>query len=322
MELSIVVPCYNEAQNVRAFYDCLMGEIQGVAHAVEVIFVNDGSQDGTSQELSRLYEEHQGCVKVIEFSRNFGKEAALIAGLMESKGEYVSIIDADLQQNPKYLSQMITYLDEHPDYDAVAAYQSKRKESKVLSFYKSCFYRLINRITDIDIVYAASDFRTLRRCVVDAIIDLPERCRFSKGIFAWVGFPTYYMPYEVEDRAAGTTKWNFLKLMSYAVDGIVAFSSTPLMMSSIMGFLFCAIAFLVMILTIIKTIFWGEPVAGYPTIVTTVLFVGGTQLFSLGILGQYMAKTYVETKQRPIYIIKNKMGSEDGIEEQRGVTHE
>ncbi len=307
MMLSVIVPCYNEEENVKLFYNRFQEVFSGTNDEIEVIFVNDGSRDGTAKELESLYEQFGTCVKVVEFSRNFGKEAALIAGLTESSGEYVGIIDADLQQDPTYLLDMLTFLQTNGEYDAVAAYQDNRKESRFLSFCKCCFYKIINHITDINIVHSASDFRVMRRCVVDAIIELPERCRFSKGIFSWVGFPTHYMPYEVSKRINGTSKWSFTKLMAYAIDGIVAFSSTPLMISSIMGFLFCFVAFVVMIATIIKTIFWGEPVSGYPTIVTVVLFVGGTQLFSLGILGQYMAKTYIETKQRPIYIVKRKL---------------
>ncbi|MFI3202133.1 MAG: glycosyltransferase family 2 protein [Eubacteriales bacterium] len=310
MYVSIVVPCYNEERNIAPFYVALETICKQVSGKIEVIFVNDGSEDETSRELQKLYEQNNEVVRVVEFSRNFGKEAAIIAGLTSSKGTYVTIIDADLQQNPKYLLDMLQFLEEHKEYDAVAACQVKRKESKLLAFYKNCFYRLMNRITEINLVHSASDFRILRRCVVDAIMELPERCRFSKGIFAWVGFTTHYMPYEVEERASGQSKWSFSRLMVYAIDGIVAFSSTPLLISSIMGMIFCLIAVIVMVATLVKTIFWGEPVAGYPTIITTILFVGGTQLFVLGILGQYMAKTYTETKQRPHYIIKRRLQQE------------
>lgn len=304
MYISLVVPCFNEENNIEPFYNAVEGVFGENFDNTELIFINDGSHDNTMQELKKIYNKNKNNVKIINFSRNFGKEAALLAGLKKSTGEYVSIIDADLQQDPKYLIQMIKFLDNNPQYDAVAAYQQIRKEDKMLTFFKNIFYNLINRISEVEFVKSASDFRTLRRSVVDAIIQLPEKCRFSKGIFSWVGFDTYYMEYQVQSRNSGESKWNFMKLFKYAINGIISFSNIPLITSSIMGILFCLLSFLYMIFVIIKTIMFGEPVAGFPTIVCILLFISGLQLLFIGILGQYIAKTFTETKNRPVYIIK------------------
>lgn len=304
MYISLVVPCFNEENNIEPFYNAVEGVFGKNFDNTELIFINDGSHDNTMQELKKIYNKNKNNVKIINFSRNFGKEAALLAGLKKSTGEYVSIIDADLQQDPKYLIQMIKFLDNNPQYDAVAAYQQIRKEDKMLTFFKNIFYNLINRISEVEFVKSASDFRTLRRSVVDAIIQLPEKCRFSKGIFSWVGFDTYYMEYQVQSRNSGESKWNFMKLFKYAINGIISFSNIPLITSSIMGILFCLLSFLYMIFVIIKTIMFGESVAGFPTIVCILLFISGLQLLFIGILGQYIAKTFTETKNRPVYIIK------------------
>ena len=242
-------------------------------------------------------------MRVVSFSRNFGKEAALLAGLREAQGDFTSIIDADLQQKPSYIVQMLDILNEHPEYDAVAAYQEERKEGLVLSLFKKAFYKVIDSLTDVKIMQAASDFRVLRRPVVDAILALPEKCRFSKGIFAWVGFETYYMPYVVEERASGTSKWNFWKLMKYAFDVIIAFSNKPLIMSSVAGLFITGLSLLYLIIIVVKTIIWGDPVAGFPTLACLILMLSGIQLLSVGILGQYMAKNYTETKGRPVYVV-------------------
>lgn len=303
MKLSVIVPCYNEENNIVPFYETLIKEVSYLD--LEIIFINDGSRDKTLEKLKELFHKDSEHIKVVNFSRNFGKEAALLAGLKASSGDYVSIIDADLQQNPKYIVNMLEYLNEHPDCDCVAAYQDIRKEGKVLSFFKDCFYKIINKMTEIEIVRSASDFRTFRRNVVDAIIALPEKCRFSKGIFSWVGFDTYYMPYTVEERASGESKWSFWKLFAYAIDGIVAFSTTPLVIASFLGILLCVIAFVLIIIIVVKTLVWGDPVAGFPTLATLILLFSGIQLFFIGILGQYLAKAYTETKQRPVYIIKD-----------------
>ncbi|UTY38333.1 glycosyltransferase family 2 protein [Allocoprobacillus halotolerans] len=303
MKLSVIVPCYNEENNVVPFYNAVMKELKNID--LEILFINDGSRDQTFNKLKSLFLKDNEHVRIVDFSRNFGKEAALLAGLKESKGDFVSIIDADLQQNPKYIIDMLKILENNPDYDCVAAYQNVRKEGKILTFFKDCFYKLINRMTEIEIVRSASDFRTLKRCMVDAILSLPEQCRFSKGIFSWVGFNTYYMPYTVEERASGESKWSFWKLFRYAIDGIVAFSTTPLVISSIIGIILCFVSFIFIAIIVIKTLCFGDPVAGFPTLATIILLFSGLQLFFIGVLGQYLAKTYTESKHRPVYIVKN-----------------
>lgn len=303
MFLSVVVPCYNEEKNVAPFYNKTVEILAEYMPSTELIFVNDGSKDNTFLELKKLAETSDYNIKVINFSRNFGKEAALLAGLRNSIGEYTAIIDADLQQNPKYIIEMLNIIKENPEYDGVAAYQKERKEGTVLTFFKSCFYKLINSITEVEFVKSASDFRVLSRKMVDAIIALPERCRFSKGIFSWIGFNVYYMPYEVEERFTGTSKWSFWKLTAYAINGIVAFSDKPLIISSLLGLVFFTIAILMMFGVVIKTILFGDPVAGYPTLASLILLSAGVQLLCIGIIGQYLAKIYTESKERPVYIV-------------------
>ena len=309
MRLSVVVPCYNEEENISLFYKTIVQVFGSLMRHTELVFVNDGSTDQTYDQLRRLYDKSPHCIKVVSFSRNFGKEAALLAGLRNATGDFVAIIDADLQQRPEYVLQMMDILKEHPEYDAVAAYQAQRKEGKILTFFKDCFYKIIDKVTDVEMVRAASDFRLLRRNVVDAICNLPEKCRFSKGIFSWVGFNTYYMPYTVEARAYGTTKWSFWKLFVYAIDGIVAFSTTPLVVASFIGLLLCLFSGILMIWIVVKTIIWGDPVAGYPTIVSLLLLTSGIQLLCTGIIGQYLAKNYTETKNRPVYVVKDLLDS-------------
>lgn len=304
MKLSVIVPCYNEGDNVLLFYNELVGILSDSILDTEIIFINDGSSDGTVNVLKKIVESSFYDVKVIHFSRNFGKEAALLAGFKKCKGEFVSIIDADLQQKPQYILDMMKVLEENIEYDGVAAYQETRKEGRVLTFFKDCFYKLINKMTEVEFVKSASDFRTLRRSVVEAILSLPENCRFSKGIFSWVGFEIYYMPYKVEERMNGQSKWSFWKLFTYALDGIVAFSTTPLIISSIIGIILFVIAIICILIIVVKTLIWGDPVAGFPTLVSLLLLTSGIQLLCMGILGQYLAKNYTESKHRPHYIIK------------------
>lgn len=316
MLLSVIVPCYNEEENVQLFYDTAVRDLASVIENTELIFVNDGSKDKTLKNLKEIHKTSPYDVRVVSFSRNFGKEAALMAGLEHSRGDYVVIIDADLQQRPAYIMDMLHILQDNPDYDAVAAYQEKRKESRLLTFFKDCFYGLINKLTDVELKKSASDFRLLKRPVVDAILALPERCRFSKGIFSFVGFETYYMPYTVEERVHGTTKWSFWKLFAYAIDGIVAFSTKPLIASSIIGFVLFCLSILLMLVIVIKTLIWGDPVAGFPTLASLLLLTAGVQLLCIGILGQYLAKNYTETKQRPMYIVKELIEKEtDNVSE-------
>ena len=307
MLLSVIVPCFNEEGNIDLFYEETVKALGDLMPETELIFVNDGSRDGTLAKLRALCARARYRVRVVSFSRNFGKEAALLAGLRSSTGEFTSIIDADLQQRPSYIVEMMDFLKEHPEYDAVAAYQEERKEGFILSLFKKMFYNVIDSMTDVKIMQAASDFRVLRRPVVDAILSLPEKCRFSKGIFAWVGFETYYMPYKVEERASGTSKWNFWKLLTYAFDGIIAFSNKPLILSSVVGFFIFALSILYLIVIVVKTILWGDPVAGFPTLACLILMLSGIQLLGIGILGQYLAKNYTESKERPVYIVKEEL---------------
>ena len=314
MLLSVIVPCFNEEGNIDLFYDETVKALGDLMPETELIFVNDGSRDGTVEKLRALCARAQYRVRVVSFSRNFGKEAALLAGLEHATGDFTSIIDADLQQNPSYIVEMMQILKDHPEYDAVAAYQEERRENFLISFIKKTFYKVMDSLTDVKIMQAASDFRLLRRPVVDAILSMPEKCRFSKGIFAWVGFETYYMPYEVEERASGTSKWSFWKLLTYAFDGIVAFSNKPLIMSSVVGFFIFCLSILYLIVIVVKTILWGDPVAGFPTLACLILMLSGIQLLGIGILGQYMAKNYTETKGRPVYIVKEELDSAGGAQ--------
>lgn len=305
IDISIVVPCYNEEKNVELFYNETTKLFDSTNYSYEIIFVNDGSSDNTYNKLKEITEKTGKNIKVVNFSRNFGKEAAMYAGLKETIGDNVSIIDADMQQDPKYILDMLNYLNEHNEYDAVAAYQEKRKESSVLTFFKNTFYKLINKISDTNFTQGASDFRTFRRNVVEAILSLGEYYRFSKGIFSWVGFNTYYMPYEVKERAHGSSTWSFWKLFKYAVEGIVAFTTAPLRIATFIGMFTAICSIIYLIIVVIQKLVFGIMIPGYATIVTLILFLGGMQLFSIGIIGEYLARLYIENKRRPIYIAKN-----------------
>lgn len=306
MKLSLVVPCYNEQDNVRAFYDAAVSAFEGCGYEYELVMVNDGSKDETGLELKRLFLEKKNVsnLTIIHFSRNFGKEAAILAGMKRAKGELIALIDADLQQRPEIVRDMVQILDEHPEYDCVAAYQEERKESKELSFFKKSFYKLINKVSEVDFVNGASDFRTFRRTMADAIISLPEYHRFSKGIFSWVGFDTYYIPYIVEERHAGETKWTFWKLVRYAMEGIIGFSTTPLRLATVLGGLSSALAVIYFVVVVAQRLICGVDVPGYATIVALILLIGGVQLLMLGIIGEYIARMYIQGKNRPVYIEK------------------
>ena len=303
MKLSLVVPCYNEEKNVSLFYEAVKNDFSGVDFDYELVFVNDGSKDGTFKELQKLCEGDLP-VKIVNFSRNFGKESAMYAGLRESEGDYVTIIDADLQQRPSIALDMVRMLDGEPDYDCVAAYQESRRESKLLVFFKNSFYKLINKFSDTEFVQGASDFRTFRRPMVEAILAMDEYFRFSKGLFSWVGFNTKFIPYKVEERATGNSKWSFKKLFKYALDGIFAFTTAPLRFATIIGLLTSFLAIIYLIVVVIQKLAFGIPVAGYATIVVLILLLGGIQLCCIGIIGEYIARTYIQTKGRPIYIAK------------------
>ena len=304
MKLSLVVPCYNEAENVAAFQDAVITAFDGCGYDYEIVFVDDGSRDATFFQLRKLYDAQRCPVKVVSFSRNFGKEAAIYAGLKETVGEYVTFIDADLQQRPEIARNMVEILEQKPEYDLVAAYQDRRGEGKVLSFFKKSFYKIINHLSDVNLHADASDFRTMRRNVADSIIALGEYHRFSKGIFAWVGFNTCFIPYTACERAAGVSKWNFRKLFNYAVEGIIGYSTKPLRIATFLGGFTAVIAFLYLIIVILEKLFTGIDIPGYATIVVLILFLGSMQLFCIGIIGEYVGRTFEQSKNRPIYIAR------------------
>jgi len=304
MKLSLVVPCYNEEDNVYEFYNTVKNVFDNQEYDYEIVFVNDGSKDHTQERLEEIYGMDSSKTVVVNFSRNFGKEAAMYAGFQKATGDLVTVIDADLQQRPEIVVDMVAFLQQHEKYDCVAAYQEERSEGKVVSFLKKMFYKLINKTTDVEFYPGASDFRTFRRKMVDAILSLTEYYRFSKGIFSWVGFETYYIPYKAEERNAGVTKWSVRKLFKYAIDGFVSFTTFPLKIATGLGIFtsFCAIVYLIVV--VIQKLCLGNDVAGYPTIVVLILLLGGVQLTILGIIGEYIARMYVQQKNRPIYIEK------------------
>lgn len=305
--ISIIIPCYNEEAAIPHFYNSIaeqsavMKDKFGVDF--EYLFINDGSKDNTL-DVIKEYAKQDSRVKYISFSRNFGKEAAMYAGMKYAAGDYTAIMDADLQDPPEMLAQMYESII-NGGFDCAAARRTTRKgEPPIRSFFARLFYRLINRISKTDIVDGARDFRLMTRQMTDAILEMSEYNRFSKGIFGWVGFDTKWLEYENTERVAGETKWSFWKLFLYSLDGITAFSTAPLAVASIMGFLMCFAAFIMIIAIVTKTLIWGDPVAGYPSLVCIILLVAGVQTFCIGILGQYLSKTYLETKRRPKFIIK------------------
>lgn len=302
--ISVIVPCYNEQEVLHMFYDEISrvaGEMS--AYDFEFIFVNDGSRDNTLKICKELAEKDER-VKYISFSRNFGKEAGIYAGFEKSKGDLVCMMDADLQDPPALLPEMVKAIEEE-GYDSVATRRVTRKgEPPIRSFFARMFYKLMNKISKTEIVDGARDYRLMTRQFVNSLLDMGEYNRFSKGLFGWVGYNTKWLEYENVERAAGETKWSFWKLLLYSIEGIMAFSTVPLAISAVMGILFCIIAFAMILFIIGKTIMFGDPVAGWPSTACIILFVGGVQLFCIGILGQYLAKTYLEVKGRPIYICK------------------
>lgn len=303
-KISIVVPCYNEEESLPLFYE----EITKIAKQMdyvtfELLFVNDGSKDKTLEKLRDLARMDER-VRYISFSRNFGKEAAMYAGLKEATGDYVAVMDADLQDPPKLLIEMYAILQEK-EYDCVATRRVTRKgEPPIRSFFAKMFYKIINAISKTEVVDGARDFRLMTRQMTNSIISLGEYNRFSKGIFGWVGFDTKWLEYENVERVAGKTSWSFWKLFVYSLDGITAFSTAPLIISTIMGCIFCFLALIMVCVIIFKTVMYGDPVSGWPSTACIILFVGGIQLFCTGIIGQYLAKSYLEVKNRPIYIVK------------------
>ncbi|MCH5303243.1 MAG: glycosyltransferase family 2 protein [Ruminococcus sp.] len=305
MKLSLVVPCYNEQDNVELFYEETVKAFKNVSFDYEFVFVNDGSRDKTLEKLKKLYNEKtESDITVVSFSRNFGKESAIYAGIKNASGDYVSLIDADLQQRPEVVLEMMDILENEVEYDCVAAYQGVRKEGKVITGFKSGFYKLINKLSEVELHADASDFRTFTRGVADAIVEMGEYHRFSKGIFSWIGFNTKYIPYEVQERNAGETKWSFSKLVRYAFEGISAFSTKPLKLATYVGITASFAAIIYLVVVIIQRLFFNVAVSGYATIVALILLLGGIQLFCIGIIGSYLAKTYIQSKNRPIYIAR------------------
>lgn len=302
--LSLVVPCYNEEDNVEDFYNQTVYAFDSKIKDFEIVFVDDGSSDKTLERLHSLFDKDKSRVQVLSFSRNFGKEAAIYAGLKNARGDYACIIDADLQQRPEVVVEMMNVIKEDNTVDCVTAYQAERKENKFMSAFKSSFYKIINKMSEVDFVNGASDFRLMNRKMIDAVISMGEYHRFSKGIFSFVGFNTVYIPYEVQERNNGSSKWSFFKLVKYAVEGIVSFTSFPLKLSSYVGFLSSFVSIIYLILVVIKRLVFGVDVPGYASIVVLLLFIGGLQLLSLGIVGEYLSKVYDQVKNRPVYILK------------------
>lgn len=302
-KISIIVPCYNEEEALPLFYKEVNKVSETMDEEFEFIFVNDGSKDKTLEVIKNLSTLDKRC-KYINFSRNFGKEAAMYAGLELSTGDYITLMDADLQDPPSLLPKMLKLIKEE-GYDSVGTRRVTRKgEPPIRSFFAKMFYKIINKMSKVEMVDGARDYRLMTRQMTDAIIKLKEYNRYSKGLFSFVGFNTKWLEYENVQRVAGETKWSFWKLFLYAIDGIVAFTTAPLTIAAIMGLIFCLIAFIMIIVIIVKTIAFGDPTSGWPSLACIIFLVSGVQLFALGIIGQYLSKTYLETKKRPIYIIK------------------
>lgn len=302
--LSIIVPCYNEEETIELFIKEVEKNRDKINHEIEYIFVNDGSKDRTLDILKNMNKLFPKSIHYISFSRNFGKEAALYAGLKAAAGDLVTVMDVDLQDPPELIPEMINLI-ETQKYDCIGTRRSNRiGEPKIRSFFATIFYKLINKITDTEMVDGARDFRIMTRQMVDAILELTEYNRFSKGIFSWVGFETKYISYENKERVAGKTSWSFWSLFKYSIDGIVNFSDAPLNIASFVGALSCVGSVIAMIFIILRALFLGDPTSGWPSLVTIILFVGGLQLLCIGIIGKYIAKIFLETKNRPIYLIK------------------
>ena len=302
----MVVPCYNEQEAIPYFYKEICETFKKINDVnFEIIFIDDGSKDHTLEIIKEIFNRDNR-FKYISFSRNFGKEAALYAGLEEAKGDYIGVMDVDLQDPPSLIGEMYKIL-KSQKYDCVATRRVNRKnEPPIRSFFAKLFYKIINKISNTEIIDGARDFRIMSRSMVEAILSVKEYNRFSKGIFSWVGFKTKWLEYENKNRVAGDTKWSFWKLFLYSLDGIVAFSTVPLAMSSVIGLIFCLLSFIFIIFIIVRTLIFGDPVSGWPSTICIIFLVGGLQLFCTGILGQYLSKVYLEIKKRPIYIVKEK----------------
>lgn len=306
--LSVIVPCYNEEENVSYFYEEFVKNESFLKERdtdFEILYVDDGSSDQTVQEVKKLHETDER-VHLLSFSRNFGKEAAMYAGIQKSRGDYVVMMDADLQDPPALLPKMFSYIDE--GYDSVATRRVSRKgEPPVRSFFARMFYRMMKKMSKTEIMDGARDYRLMTRQMVDAILQMPEYNRFTKGIYGWVGFRTKWIEFENVERVKGETKWSFWKLFLYSIEGMTAFSTAPLSFAAVMGVLFCLLAFILILFIVIRTLLFGDPVSGWPSMVCIMSLISGVQLFCLGIVGQYLAKTYLEVKKRPIYLLKEEI---------------
>ena len=306
MTISIIIPCFNEEASLPLFYAEMEKIKQQIKEGFEYIFVNDGSKDRALQVLRDLNQTDRN-VHYLSFSRNFGKEAALYAGLQHATGDYVTVMDADLQDPPALLIQMKNMLDENAELDCVGTRRTTREgEPLIRSFFAKMFYKLINKISQVEMVDGARDFRLMRRQMVDAVLEVSEYNRFSKGIFAWVGFKTEYLEYKNVERVAGQTSWNFWQLFNYSLEGIINFSDAPLTIAFVGGVVACLLAFFLIIIVIIRTLIFGDPTSGWPSMISIILFLGGFQLLTIGILGKYIGKIFMETKKRPIYVIKER----------------
>lgn len=304
--ISVIVPCFNEEEAIPYFYEAMEKVRKEMGEKFEYIFVNDGSKDGTLKVLRQLSGQDQA-VRYLSFSRNFGKEAALFAGLQAAKGDLVTVMDVDLQDPPEMLIEMKAMLEANADLDCVGTRRVSRDgEPPIRSFFAKLFYKLMNKISQVEVVDGARDFRLMRRHMVDAILSVSEYNRFSKGIFAWVGFETEYLPYKNVERVAGQTSWSFWKLLSYSIEGIINFSDTPLNIASYTGFFTFLLSLVLMVFVVFKTLVFGDPTIGWPSTICIILFLGGLQLMTIGILGKYLAKVFLETKKRPVYIVKEK----------------
>lgn len=304
MKISLIIPCYNEEESVPLFYKEVTKQMQAIDYDYELLFINDGSKDKTLEILQELASKDEH-VYYLSFSRNFGKESAMYAGFCNASGDYVAVMDADMQDPPSLLPQMLKIL-ETGEYDSVATRRVTRKgEPRIRSWFAKKFYKVINKISDAEVVDGARDFRLMKREMVDAIVSMSEYNRFSKGIFGWVGFKTYWLAYENVERVAGQSKWSFWKLFKYAIDGIVNFSQAPLIIAAWSGIIMTLLSFLMLIFIVVRYAIFGDPVVGWASTVCIVIFIGGVQMLFLGIIGQYLAKTYLESKHRPHYIISD-----------------
>ncbi|MBQ6546669.1 MAG: glycosyltransferase family 2 protein [Bacilli bacterium] len=310
-KISMIVPCYNEEGNVKLFFeDAIKTYKNNKKYEIELIFIDDGSYDNTLNELREIAKTKECKVKVLSFSRNFGKESVIYAGLKSATGDYTVLIDADMQQPPHLTLKMAEILDAKKEVDCVCYYQAKRIESKLMSKIKGSFYKTMNKLSDVELKQGASDFRMFRINVKEALLSLEERCRFTKGIFSWVGFNTTYLPYTPEKRAHGFSKWNPYKLFKYGMEGIISFSTKPLKLATFLGLFLSILSGIYLLIVLIQKIFIGRGIPGYPTIANLIILLGGIQLFCLGIIGEYIAKIYMETKDRPIYIIKEEISND------------